>query len=436
MARSLAGLRIRERRLALGLTQVDLAARAGISASYLNLIEKNRRAVAGRVLLALARALDLAPAELTGAPEQSLLAALQEAATAKGLASARPEELLGRFPDWARLLAGMLDENQRLRRAVTALSDRLAHDPFLGQSVHEILTNVTAIRSTTDILADPGEMAPAQRGRFLDILGQESTRLAEVAQALATYFDAAATASAPAATPEEALDQFLDAHDHQFPALDAEPGAPLAPLMEHESLGAAPARRLAQAHLERYARDAMLLPLAEFAARAEEARFDPLRLATLFAVPPERVFRRLATLRRDGLEAPPMACLQVSAAGHVLMRRPLPGLPLPRHGRGCPLWPLFDALGRPGEPRAATCALPDGAEYLGLALATPLAPPGFGARPVWQGSMLLVPLVLARRAGMAPPPQGEAPEPVGPGPGCRMCPRADCTARAEPSVLA
>ncbi|HEU0221365.1 MAG TPA: helix-turn-helix transcriptional regulator, partial [Paracoccaceae bacterium] len=56
MARSLAGLRIRERRTALGLTQVELAARAGISPSYLNLIEKNRRGAAGRVLLALARA--------------------------------------------------------------------------------------------------------------------------------------------------------------------------------------------------------------------------------------------------------------------------------------------------------------------------------------------------------------------------------------------
>ncbi|QDL91847.1 helix-turn-helix domain-containing protein [Paroceanicella profunda] len=435
MPGSLAGLRIRERRLALGLTQVDLAARAGISPSYLNLIEKNRRAVAGRVLLALARALDMPPADFTGAAEQGLLAALQEAATAHGVETARTEDLIGRFPDWARLLAGMLDESQRLRRAVTALSDRLAHDPFLGQSVHEILTNVTAIRSTTDILADPGEMSAAQRGRFHDILAQESARLTEVAQALATYFDSAATATAPAATPEEALDQFLDAHEHQFPALDADPGADLAPLLEHEALGSAPARRLAEAHLARYAADARLLPLAEFAARAAELRHDPLRLAAVFAVPPERVFRRLATLRRDGLEAPPMACLQVSAAGHVLMRRPLPGLPLPRHGRGCPLWPLFDALSHPGEPRAATCALPDGAEYLALALATPLVPPGFGARPVWQGSMLLVPLVLARRADMAAPPGEVPPEPVGPGPGCRMCPRQTCVARAEPSVL-
>ena len=58
MAKSLAGTRIRERRRMLGMRQGALAKAAGISASYLNLIEHNRRNAAGRVLLALAEALD------------------------------------------------------------------------------------------------------------------------------------------------------------------------------------------------------------------------------------------------------------------------------------------------------------------------------------------------------------------------------------------
>ena len=47
---ALTGSRVRERRLALGMRQADLARDAGISASYLNLIEHNRRRVAGDVL--------------------------------------------------------------------------------------------------------------------------------------------------------------------------------------------------------------------------------------------------------------------------------------------------------------------------------------------------------------------------------------------------
>jgi transcriptional regulator with XRE-family HTH domain len=54
---ALTGTRIRERRILIGMRQAELARAAGISASYLNLIEHNRRRVGEDVLAALARAL-------------------------------------------------------------------------------------------------------------------------------------------------------------------------------------------------------------------------------------------------------------------------------------------------------------------------------------------------------------------------------------------
>ncbi|MEZ8097508.1 MAG: helix-turn-helix transcriptional regulator, partial [Amylibacter sp.] len=48
MVGALLGTRIRENRKALRLSQKDLAHAAGISASYLNLIEHNRRRIAGK----------------------------------------------------------------------------------------------------------------------------------------------------------------------------------------------------------------------------------------------------------------------------------------------------------------------------------------------------------------------------------------------------
>ncbi|CAN0531036.1 unnamed protein product, partial [Scytosiphon promiscuus] len=55
MSRSLIGTRIRERRRTRKVTQTALAAQVGISASYLNLIEHNRRGIAGKTLLSLAK---------------------------------------------------------------------------------------------------------------------------------------------------------------------------------------------------------------------------------------------------------------------------------------------------------------------------------------------------------------------------------------------
>lgn len=60
MARdALTGTRIRERRAMGGLKQSDLARQIGISASYLNLIEHNRRRIGGKLLLDIAAALGL-----------------------------------------------------------------------------------------------------------------------------------------------------------------------------------------------------------------------------------------------------------------------------------------------------------------------------------------------------------------------------------------
>ena len=59
-----AGTRIRERRMTLGLRQSEVALRAGISGSYLNLIEHNRRRIGGKLLLDLAKVLETDSASL------------------------------------------------------------------------------------------------------------------------------------------------------------------------------------------------------------------------------------------------------------------------------------------------------------------------------------------------------------------------------------
>ena len=71
MDRSILGTRIRQRRREIGLTQGALARKAGISASYLNLIEWNKRPIAGTLLHRIAKALNLAPEDLDAPTSRS-----------------------------------------------------------------------------------------------------------------------------------------------------------------------------------------------------------------------------------------------------------------------------------------------------------------------------------------------------------------------------
>lgn len=65
MPHSLIGTRIRQQRNRAGLSQTALARQAGISVSYLNLIEHNKRGIAGKILLSIARELGVPSSILT-----------------------------------------------------------------------------------------------------------------------------------------------------------------------------------------------------------------------------------------------------------------------------------------------------------------------------------------------------------------------------------
>ena len=84
---ALTGTKLRDRRLAAGLRQAEVAVRAGISASYLNLIEHNRRKVTPEVMERLADALQIDRAALVEGREAALIDDLRTAAARGGAAA-------------------------------------------------------------------------------------------------------------------------------------------------------------------------------------------------------------------------------------------------------------------------------------------------------------------------------------------------------------
>lgn len=425
---ALTGTRLRERRLALGLRQADLAGAVGISASYLNLIEHNRRRIAPDLLHRLAARLGVEVAALEEGAGGALAEELRDAAAelaGLGAEIERIEEFTGRFPGWAALLAAHHRRAATLARAVEALNDRLGQDPHLSAALHEMLSAVASVRSTAGILAEMPEIEPDWRARFLANLHQDSERLALGAEALVVYLDHqdGGEAAGGLGAPEEEVEAWLAARDWDLGALEAPAGAAALLAEVEASLAASASRARAAAFLAQAAEDARRLPGAALREALARDGVDPLRLAARLGVPALAVFRRLALL--PGFEAGLVLC---DASGAMTFRKPHPGFPLPRFGAACPLWPLYTALARPTTPVEALAETPAGRRFRVLAWCEVHHPDGFAGPELREAAMLILP------AGPGGPAPAQAPV-LRLGSTCRICPRTPCPARREPSIL-
>jgi len=112
MTGPLIGRTIRRLRQDHGLTQQALAARLGISASYLNLIEHDQRSVTAGLLIKLAETFRVELAELSGAQERQLEVGLREVFAdpllgAEAVAEAEVEALAASAPNAARAVLAL-----------------------------------------------------------------------------------------------------------------------------------------------------------------------------------------------------------------------------------------------------------------------------------------------------------------------------------------
>lgn len=426
MVHSLIGPRIRERRRARKISQAALAKDVGISASYLNLIEHNKRGIAGRTLNAIARELDMPPAELSEGADAGLIDTLTEAAgaaTSAGAEMDRVSELIGRFPGWARVVGALAQRTEAQDRQLTLLSDRLAHDPYLAEAMHLMLSSVTAVHSTAGILSENADMAADQRSRFTGNLYDESVRLTETAKDLVAYFDNPQERGVGGEEAADMLHDFWAKRDFHIDELEDSPSAGATLLAEMGDI----AREDAERSLVRYSEVATTLPLPVFTDTARRQLWDPLKLAHSTGAAINDVFFRLAHMPKiEG--APVFGLIECDASGGVLFRKELPGFPLPRLGGACPLWPLYRALSQPGQPIRAVLRTPGDETFVAWAISSPDGPTAYGLPPTCRSAML-----FTSEAWLAPT-DGAAPE-IEVGAQCRVCPRQTCASRRAAFLL-
>lgn len=430
----LTGSRIRERRMMLGHRQADLAKEVGISASYLNLIEHNRRRIGGKLLLAIARSLGVEPSALTEGAEAQLIATLREARAADPGAGAEQdalEDFAGRFPGWAQLLERRHRRVEELERTVETLTDRLTHDPHLAAALHEMISTITSIRSTAGILAETRELEPEWRDRFHRNINEDSNRLANSATALVSYLDRTeGDGEAELSSPQDELDAFLSDSSFHMPLLEGDAGddVDIDGLIEQQKvLQSSAARAMARNYLKRYVRDAQTMPLSATTEALAKYGLDVSALARHFQTDLVTVMRRLAEMP-DSVTGVPVGLVSCDASGTMIFRKALDGFMLPRFGAACPLWPLFRALSRPMTPFSETVRQVGrgGGLFRTLSIAQPVGEVSFDAPSLFEAYMLILPV-----------PTGE--KPSGPvdeiGVTCRICPKNSCPGRREPSIL-
>ncbi|PRY94863.1 hypothetical protein BCF33_0465 [Hasllibacter halocynthiae] len=377
-AKGNAGPAIRRRRLALGLKQAELARSCGISPSYLNLIEHGRRRIGGPLLERAARALGVDPGGLEDGAEVEALRAL---AGSGSLPADEPADAFAaRFPGWAAFTLRQAERIAAAEERLRALSDRIAHDPALATSLHEIVSAATAVRASASILAGD-KVDPDWQRRFLRNIREDALRLGAAAEDLSGLLRPRGTDAEDGVvvTAREAAERWI-----------AEGG----------TRPEGPAGEIAEA----------LVALLEDAGDAEDGAADPFEGDG----DPVRAVRRVGRQAGAGL-------ILADGTGAPLLRLPPDGFGWPRAGPPCGLLPLFDALGDPGRPVTATLETPDGRLWTAHAAAARRWPFGADGPPVTEVAMALA-------LGGGPSPRRAV------GPGCRLCPRTDCPARRRPAI--
>lgn len=222
--RDLIGVKIRNRRKSLGLSQAGLARAVGVSPSYLNLVEGNKRRVGGALLLRIAQQLKLPIEELSGESERRLVQDVEAllADPVLGEASFPASEaraLVAQFPKVAHAMIRLHRAYADASANAEAYANRLSSDPLLAQLLHQILSQITAMRSGAEILQTETDLSEADRRRFVASINREAQALSDGTRAFIGYFEESMVRHR-SVSPSLEVDDLIVSERNHFPALE------------------------------------------------------------------------------------------------------------------------------------------------------------------------------------------------------------------------
>ncbi|MDP2309844.1 MAG: short-chain fatty acyl-CoA regulator family protein [Pseudomonadota bacterium] len=442
------GPRLRTLRRERGMSQAALAARLGISPSYLNMIEAGKRALSAEILVAAASELDVDLRELGGERVERLAQALVEVFADPVLAevsltAAEVHELAAREPILAGALVRVHQALREGRETQGALATQVVEGEVLSRLPSEEVTEfierhrnhhagleAAAESFVREAALDPRDLFPGLV-RWVEARGVRVRIETPPARGVHARYDRERR--------ELHISEWLPTRSRNF-ELARMAGRlvvsdTVASLADDPSLSTPTARALGRTALLSYFSAAVLMPYASFHEACESLRYDVELVGRRFRVGFEQACHRMTTLSRPGLEGVPFHLVRIDVAGNISKRFSGSGIHFARFSGVCPRWNVFSAFAMAGRIRTQVSRMPDGQDYLCIARTVQEDSQGWGQEGRLHAVGLGTNVAHARRLvygdGVA---LADVHNIIPIGVTCRLCERADCEQRAVPSV--
>ncbi|MGQ3676038.1 helix-turn-helix domain-containing protein [Xanthobacter sp. TB0139] len=447
------GQRLKVLRTSLGLTQAQMAAELGISASYITLIESDQRPASAKLLVRLAEVYDLNITELAPSSNAQL---------ATDFAAALKDPVL-EAPNLTRAeMEAVLQASPRIAAAFVRLHDRYLEHLLRPQADFNPMTD----RDKVEAFAETSRPVEAVRLWFyarnnhvagLDLAAED------LAEELALHRNEPHVALSerlashgihvrilPAHVMGQELRRF-DPHKKELrlSELLGQPSrrfqiAVLLARLEHEGLISElvqeaaltdpAAVSLMRVSLANYFGAALLMPYGRFLAACESARYDVELLGHRFGTSFEQTAHRMSTLQRPGARGIPFFFVRVDKAGNISKRFSAGRFPFSRFGGTCPRWNIHSAFELPDQVQTQLIRMPEGASYFSIARTVTRAGGMHGTPAQRLAIGLGCDIAYAPRLIYAEGIDLERTRPVDVGLNCYLCELGDCASRAHAPI--
>ena len=461
------GKRIRAVRLKLTLTQAAFADRLGISSSYLNLIENDRRPCTTALLLKLASTFDIDVRSFAGGEQVQLIADLAEAFAEPmfeehPLTTREVREFVEGQPDVARAVLRLHHAWTQARESLDSLALRVSDTQDASQNATQDATpdvsGAGRVRMSSEQVSDFIERhnnhfpeleaeaeklwrdAALERENLFPTLARHLERTHGVTVRIGTVGEMrGAVRRFDPVRRELLLSEVLRRGSRHFQLahqIGLLGGAPILQRVPQDPIFTSDeARTLARVSLANYFASAVLMPYADFLSAATTERYNLELLGHRFRVSFEQVCHRLTMLHRPGAEGIPFLMVRVDIAGNISKKFAPGGRPrLPRFSGICPLWNVHAAFTQPGIIRTQVQRLPSGETHFSVARTVRRDAGNFKSPPVMYAIALACDIEHARHIMHADGLDLTNASAVPVGLTCRTCERMDCQARAFPAL--
>lgn len=449
------GSKIRRLRKAAGYTQAKLAERLEISPSYLNLIERNERALTVPLLLKLAEVFQLDLRTFAEDDEGRLVADLKEVLSdplfaGQAVRDTDLRDMLSTSPDIARALVELYRTYRKSREDAQTMAAKLSDGEKLfglessrvpseevSDAIQRHLNHYPELEEAATALRAEARLDEARGDSFPGLVRYvEERHGVSVDIAPADVLEGAVRRFVPSRRRlllSEALHptslSFQLAHQIALVAASDD----LARLVATETLTTDESRRLYRVALANYLASAMLMPYERFLEASRALRCDVELLEHRFRCSFEQVCHRLTSLHRPGAEGIPFHMVRIDIAGNISKRFSGSGIAFARYSGACPLWNVHAAFLTPGLIRTQLSEMPDGTRYFSIARTVRKAGSGHQVRQTRLAVELGCEASLAHEIVYADGFDLDAAA-VPVGVSCRLCERMDCRQRAFPPM--